>query len=102
MKGIIRGIEIVDYTKKDTGERVQGVNLFLNCKNSNVIGFENKNEFISATKNSFYSTVIAPYLGADINKLLDAQIYIDYSVTKRGNYTFTEICDLEITPKGDK
>lgn len=93
MKAIIRGVQVVNYIKKTTNERVQGVTLFLNTRGADVIGYKNIEEFISSTT-QVYQSSIAPFLGSDINKLIDAEVEVDYDITRRGSQTFSRIIDL--------
>lgn len=93
MKAIIRGVQVVNYIKKATQERVQGVTLFLNTRGADVIGYKNIEEFIPSTS-SVYQNSIAPFLGSDINKLIDAEVVADYDITKRGSQTFSRLVDL--------
>lgn len=96
MKGTIIGFEPVDYVKKGTDERVKGVHLIIKCRSNDVIGFTAKEEFVKAE--SPWYKLLAPYLANDMDGLLEASVYIDYQVTQRGSYTFTDIVDMEITP----
>jgi hypothetical protein len=100
MRGIIRGFQLIDYVKKETNERVKGLTLYLNCPNSDVIGYMNKDEFIKAGT-AVYS-VLEPYLSGDIDSLIGAECLIDYDVTRRGSYTRTSINSLEILKTADK
>lgn len=97
MRGIIRGFQPIDYVKKETNERVKGVTLYLNCPNGDVIGMINKDEFIK--DGTAVYAVIAPYLSGDVDSLIGAECLIDYDVTRRGSYTRTSICSLEIIAK---
>ena len=97
MKGTIIGFEPVDYKKKDSDERQKGIRLIITCRSNDVIGLTAKEEFIKADS-PFYRQDILPYLANDIDSLINASIYIDYNILRRGNFTFTDIADLEITP----
>lgn len=97
MRGTIIGFEPVDYKKKDTEERQKGIRLIITCRSNDVIGLTAKEEFIKADS-PFYRDQIASYLATDMDALVNASIYIDYNIVKRGNYTFTDIVDMEITP----
>lgn len=96
MRGIIKGFQPVDYNKKETKERVQGVTLALTYKSSKFIGEAVKEEFISVTS-PFYNE-LDKYLSNDIDGLIGADIFMDIVTEKRGSYTFSEITDLVITP----
>lgn len=97
MRGTIIGFSPIDYVKKDTQQPVKGIQLVITCKSSDVIGLTSKKEFISANS-SFYKELISPYLAADMEKLLNAEVFIDYNTEQRGKYTITNIVDMEITP----
>lgn len=97
MRGTIIGLKPVDYVKKDTQQPVKGVQLIITCRSNDVIGLTAKEEFIKADS-SFYKDLIAPYLSSDVEKLINASVFIDYNTEKRGSYTFTDIVDMEITP----
>lgn len=101
MKGTIIGFEPVDYVKKDTGEQRKGIRLIITCRSSDVIGLTAKEEFIKA-ESSWYKQLIAPFLATDMERLINASVYIDYQIIQRGNYTFADIVDMEITPKAEK
>lgn len=100
MRGTIIGFEPVDYVKKDTQQPVKGIQLIITCKSNDVIGLTAKKEFIKA-ESSFYKELIAPYLASDMEKLVNAAVYIDYNTEKRGSYTFTDIVDMEIIPASE-
>lgn len=100
MKGKIVGFNTLDYVSKKTNQEVKGVTLYLTVKSSDVIGDKVKEEFIKADSSVY--KVLAPYLSGDLDSLLNADVTIDYNVEKRGNFTFTDICELEITPASSK
>lgn len=102
MKGNIIGIEPTDYVSKKTGEAVKGVRLIITCKSQNVFGLTAKEEFIKADS-LIYKQHLENLLNNDIDSLIGADVMIDYEVNKRGNFTFTDIVDFEITfPKVKK
>ena len=102
MKGNIIGIEPTDYVSKKTGESVKGVRLIITCKSQNVFGLTAKEEFIKADS-PIYKQHLENLLNNDIDSLIGADVMIDYEVNKRGNFTFTDIVDFEITlPKVKK
>lgn len=102
MKGNIIGIEPTDYVSKKTGEAVKGVRLIITCKSQNVFGLTAKEEFIKADS-PIYKQHLENLLNNDIDSLIGADVMIDYEVNKRGNFTFTDIVDFEITiPKVKK
>lgn len=100
MRGIIEGFRPVDYVKKETKERVKGVTLALTYKSSEFFGRAVKEEFIGE-KCPFYKD-IEKYLSSDIDSLVGAKIFIDYNNINRGNFTYSEIADMEITPAEKK
>lgn len=102
MRGIIKGFQTVDYQKKGTNERVQGVILAMTYKSAKFYGEAVKEEFISI--NSPFYPEISRYLSNDVDSLVGADVFIDIVTEKRGSYTFTDITDLAITPvtKQDK
>ncbi|MCM1578141.1 MAG: hypothetical protein NC078_05000 [Ruminococcus sp.] len=98
MRGIIRGFKLVDYPKKDNKlERVQGIELHMTYTSGEVYGESTKTEFVSKVS-PFYKKFFEPYLSDDLDGLIGAKIFIDYNTEKRGNFTFTEIADMEVTP----
>jgi len=102
MKGKIIGIEPTDYVSKKTGEAVKGVRLIITCKSQNVFGVTAKEEFIKADS-PIYKQHLEKILNDDIDSLIGADVMIDYEVNKRGNFTFTDIVDFDITlPKAAK
>ena len=96
MKGIIRGLEPVDYKKKETEEIVKGVTLHLTCPDNNVLGEKAKEQFIRSGTPMY--KVISPYLegGEDLDEIIGAKVFIDYDVSRKGNYTISDVVDLEI------
>lgn len=100
MRGTIVGFQSVDYTSKKTNQPVKGVTLYLTVPSSDVIGRKVKEEFIKEDSSVF--KVLRPYLDSDVDGLIDADVFIDYSVDKRANMTFTDICDLQVFPCQEK
>ncbi|MDY2848126.1 MAG: hypothetical protein SOU50_07900, partial [Oscillospiraceae bacterium] len=96
MKGKIVGFNTMDYVSKKTNQEVKGVTLYLIVKSSDVIGDKVKEEFIKSDSSVYKA--LNPYLCGDIDSLIGADVTIDYNVEKRGNFTFTDICELVITP----
>lgn len=96
MRGTIRGFQLVDYVKKETKQPVKGVTLGLTYKSGEFYGEAVKEEYISETS-PFYKE-LSGYLADDMDSLVGAEIFIDYNTVKRGNFTFSEIVGLEITP----
>ena len=96
MKGKIVGFNTLDYVSKKTNMQVKGVTLYMTVKSSDVIGDKVKEEFIKADSSVY--KVLEPYLSGNIDALVNADVSIDYNVEKRGSLTFTDICELEITP----
>lgn len=104
MKGIIVGFEPVDYTSRKSGEPVKGATIYMHCKSGDAFGYVNKEEFVSQSS-PIYNRVIAPLLEKFYDESSDvygSTIIIDYDVTKRGNNTFTSICDMQIIIPDDK
>ena len=97
MKGIIRGIEIVDYVKKDTGEPVKGFTVYLNVSSNDVIGMANRDEFIKF--GTPYYNEIKAYMNNNIDDLIDSSVIIDYDVKTRGKFTIKDIIGFDIIPK---
>lgn len=100
MRGIIKGFQTVDYTKKDTGEHVRGVTLALTYKSNKFYGEAVKEEFINSSS-PFYPE-ISRFLSHDVDSFIGAEIFIDIVTEKRGSYTFSDIVDLQITPVPSK
>lgn len=96
MRGVIRGVKPVDYPKKGTDERVQGIELHLTYKSGEVYGEATRKEYISKTS-PFYKDFV-PYLASDIDALIGAKIFIDTVTENRGSYTFSEITEVEFEP----
>lgn len=96
MRGVIRGVKPIDYPKKGSDERVQGIELHLTYKSGEVFGDATRTEYISKTS-PFYKDFV-PYLANDMDSLIGAKIFIDIVTEKRGSYTFSEITEVEFEP----
>lgn len=97
MRGIVKGIQLVDYWSEKKQEQVKGVNINFDYKHKDWFGFNSKEEFIKADS-PIFSEQLKPYM-SDLDKLLGAEILIDYMTEKRGNYTFSEIVEFSIIAK---
>ncbi|MCH5194329.1 MAG: hypothetical protein J1F11_10230 [Oscillospiraceae bacterium] len=96
MKGIFKGFAPVDYISRKTGEPVKGCTLHFDCRSEEAFGYVGKSEYISESS-PIYKRAIEPYLDKFMDESSDiygSEIHIDYNVTKRGNSTFTDICEL--------
>ncbi len=97
MRGIIKGIQPVDYWSEKKQEQIKGLNLNFDYKSKDWFGFASKTEFIKADSPIFVEQ-LKPYM-SDLDKLQGAEIMIDYMSEKRGNYTFTDIVGFELSVK---
>lgn len=101
MKGILIGYEPVDYVSKKTGKPVKGCTIYFNCKTKDAFGYVGKSEYIDEAS-PIYKRSIYPVLEQLVDESSDiygGTISIDYTVTRRGSATFTDVTDITITPK---
>lgn len=104
MKAKLKGFEPVDYISKKTGLPVKGCTLKLDVKSKSVFGYDSKEEYVAADT-PIYKRVIEPLLDMfydEDSAVYGADVVLDYNVTKRGGNTYSELVDLEITPKAGK
>lgn len=95
MKAKIVGIEDASYVKKDTGELVQMLNVYLNSpsKSEKIIGEVAKKETLTASRNP---DEIALILSKDVKQLIGKQCFISKGVSSFGGKSYEYIEEFEI------
>jgi len=97
MKGNVVGFQTVDYFSEKKQKQVKGVNLVINYNHNDYHGRASKEEFIPADS-AFFIRDLLPILNGNADSLIGAEVYIDYLMEKKGQYTFSTIVDFSITP----
>ena len=97
MKGTVVGWSSVDYFSEKKQKQIKGVNMVINYNHIDYHGKASKEEFISADTDIFIKH-LSPILNGNADSLTGSEVYIDYQVEKKGNFTFSSIIDFSITP----